>query len=238
MNECNKPDIRNIKCGFRSLYLALVCRNSPVLTQFGISSIYDLYTLIIHGNDRHSSMFETMCTQSWLADHLPLPYNCTWHYYLVLYKKLIIETGGVTEEFLIMAAVYFNLHIVLHIDAQYYADTKQLERDRERVCNVRMMMSRITNPTDTISLSFQPKHLAYIPLPEEKNIFETVHRKIKCSHMLTDELESSDRFLRAVAMDDDDELDIPLDHLLNDDGNLDLSKLLAECKQRDGSESM
>ena len=202
-NMPTETDIRNIKCGFVSLYKSLVCRKSVLLDTFNIHSITDLYNLIMFGNENRSSMFDALKTEYWIAEYIRLPEH-KWQLYLDFSKKRIIETGSVIQGFQLLVAVYLNIHIVLQPNPQKYTDMKELEQANEEARRIEKGMQRITDPIETIEISLEPKHVEYIARPGEERCCETIHKELLHQHLIADELQATEEMF--IMMNDDNDL--------------------------------
>ncbi len=216
-NMPTETDIRNIKCGFVSLYKPLVCRKSVLLDTFNIHSITDLYNLIMFGNENRSSMFDALKTDDWIAEYIRLPEH-KWHWYLDFSRKRIIETGSVIQGFQLLVAVYLNIHIVLQPNPQKYTDMKELEQANEEAHRIEKGMQRITDPIETIEISLEPKHVEYIARPGEERCCETVHKELIRQHFIADEQQATEEMFIMMNDENDlfDDFDFNLD-VLDDD---------------------
>lgn len=223
-----ETDIHKIKCGFVSLYMALVCRKSVLLEKMNIQSIIDLYNLIMFGKGKQCSMFEALKTESWIAEYIPPLTKHHWQGYLIFCKKMITETGGVDPIFHLLVAVFLNIHIVLHPNAEKFKDDDELEKFKtyKLICCIEKGMKHITDPIETIIISKEPSHVEYIPQPKENRCYETIYKQLVEKTTLAVEMENFNIWINDDCdFFDDDEVDFDLsDDFFDDPVDNDIKK--------------
>lgn len=187
-------DIRNIKCGFVSVYAPLECKRSPLLQTYEIHSIIDFYDLIMFGNKNYESMFESVKHEVWVRNYLPISKTrCAWESYLEDSWEQIVETGQVVRGFQLLVAVYFNIHIVLHV--RHEDPTGVLADEAKQMASA---MKHVIEPLETIHIWLEPEHVEYKPLDNEVSRYEAILKQLSQAYHNAEELETTDALNKLI----------------------------------------
>lgn len=209
-DDNTETDVRHIKCGFVSVYAPLECKQSPLLQTYDIRSIIDFYDLIMFGNRNYESLFEYVKDEAWIRNYLPISKTrCAWESYLEHSWEQIVETGKIVRGFQLLVAVFFNIHIVLHI--RHEDPTGELADEAEQMA---LAMEHVIEPHETIHMWLEPEHVEYKPSDDEVACYDAMIKRLDEAHQYTNELESTDVLNKLIQSDTEEASVFSMDELM------------------------
>lgn len=143
------------KCGYESIWIALNCKNSPLLDKYYMPNMLDLYTLLRYGDCKHPSLFQDkniIKLYNILSNNLKKEFDN--------FKNRLenTENGYVPTCYYELISIYFNIEIIL------MDENNEIRKETIYIQEILRVLK--LKPTETIKLCLTTNHVEYIP---EKN---------------------------------------------------------------------
>ena len=170
-------NIRN-KCGFQSIYIALCCKKSSILEKYEINNLDDFINLLVHGNEKYLSLFDTFRDNYDFFDDIGISLSSEEKNFLkkmldYQYEILTKDNKGVISYFFTLVSIYLNIkiNIIFSEDNNNNDFNKNFFLFHNDVNNF-----LIKNPYNIITIKLTKGHADYEPLSEEKHIYDELNK--------------------------------------------------------------
>lgn len=188
----------NDMCGYESIWLSLMCKNSPLIYKYNLRKMTDLYILLRYGKNQYPQLFD--------EENVKKFYNKSSS----KIKNELFNTNNraIWKCYYPLVAIYFNIEIIL-IDK----NNKILEGETNMIKYTLDNLDLI--PQHKIRLQLTQNHVEYIPEDDEIEVFDNLKKEINNSKLIYDDINEINNLIN-ISLDSDEYDDYNIDDLICD----------------------
>lgn len=159
----------NNKCGYESIWVALKCKNSPLIDKYNLIKMTDLYSLLRYGNNQYPSLFEQENVKKFYEKRSERDKNMFDEF---KNERFNTNSGVIWHCYYPLIAIYLNIEIIL-------MDKNEKKLEMESSLIKYALDESELNPEERIILHLTKYHVEYMPEDNEIEIFENLKKKLK-----------------------------------------------------------
>lgn len=179
----------NDMCGYESIWLSLMCKNSPLIYKYNLNKMTDLYILLRYGKNQYPQLFDEENVKKFYNKSSSKIKNMFDEFKNELFNT---NNRAIWKCYYPLVAIYFNIEIIL-IDK----NNKILEGETNMIKYTLDNLDLI--PQHKIRLQLTQNHVEYIPENDEIEVFENFKKEIN-----NDKLIYNERLMFDNMIDNDD----------------------------------